>query len=136
MRSAICGIMAMTAAASSVSASQTASGPERSAILNAARRPVTARLRKPVSFKITKLNRDGDWIFLSATMEDGQGKPISYVGTPLADAAAQGMVSHLYVALLQRRQSKWQVVDSAIGPTDVAWENWAQRYGAPAAIFQ
>jgi hypothetical protein len=123
----VAGILASTAPVSSA---------ERVAMLDTARRPVARQLGKPVKFLVRTLNRDGDWAFLVATMQDAQGRPISYAGTPLASAEAEGMISKDYVALLQRSGGRWRVVDQAVGPTDVAWEGWAARYGAPAGLFR
>lgn len=123
----VAGILASTAPVS---------GAERIAILDAARQPVVRQLSKPVKFLVRTLNRDGDWAFLIATMQDDRGRPISYAGTPLASAEAEGMISKDYVALLQRSGGRWRVIDQAVGPTDVAWEGWAARYGAPAGLFR
>ena len=108
---------------------------ERAAILDAARAPVVKRLGKPVKFVVRRLERQGDWAFLIAAMQDESGRPISYVGTPLASAEAEGMVSKDYAALLRRSGGQWRVVDDALGPTDVAWADWPEKHGAPRALF-
>lgn len=107
----------------------------RAAILDSARAPVVAALGKPVLFRVGKLHRSGDWVFLLADMEDKGGRPLDYAGTPRAEDAANGAVSRTYAALLKRDGAGWKVVASAIGPTDVAWVDWPARYGAPKAIF-
>lgn len=107
----------------------------RKAILDAARVPVAATLGKTVMFKVSHLGVEGDWAFLRAEMQGPGGAPVDYAGTPLADAAENGAVSRTYAALLRRRGNAWSVVDTAIGPTDVAWEDWATRHAAPPAIF-
>ena len=68
-------------------------------------------------------------------MQEAGGRPVSYAGTPKAGAAAEGLVSDTYVALLRRNSTHWTVLANAVGPTDVAWEKWAMRYRAPAALF-
>lgn len=125
----IATVLATAAAASTISAA------ERAAILDTARAPVAKRLGKPVKFAVRTLARDGDWAFLVAAMEDGQGRPISYAGTPLASAEAEGAISKDYVALLRHTGGRWHVVDQALGPTDVAWADWAERHGAPKGLF-
>lgn len=107
----------------------------RAAILDCAREPVAASLGKPVLFRVKRLGASGDWAFLHADMEERGGKPIDFAGTPRADDAAHGAVSRTYAALLRRNGTEWRVVAHAIGPTDVAWADWATRYGAPPAIF-
>lgn len=108
---------------------------ERAVILEAARAPAAKRLGKPVRFKVRTLARDGDWAFLVAAMEDSSGRPISYVGTALASAEAEGAVSKDYVALLRLSGGGWRIVDNAVGPTDVAWADWPSKHGAPQSLF-
>jgi len=108
----------------------------RTALLDVARKPVSAALGKPVLFKVRQLRSAGRWAFLLADMEERSGAPLSYAGTPRADAAAHGMVSHAYAALLRQEAKGWTVVAHAIGPTDVAWENWSEDYGAPESLFR
>ena len=108
---------------------------ERARMLDVARAPVAKRLGKPVKFVVRTLERQGDWAFLIAAMQDGSGRPISFTGTPLASAEAQGMVSKDYAALLRLNGGQWRVVDTAVGPTDVAWADWPEKHGAPKSLF-
>jgi hypothetical protein len=108
----------------------------RTALLDVARKPVSAALGKPVLFKVRHLRSAGRWAFLLADMQERSGEPLSYAGTPRADAAAHGMVSRVYAALLRDQAKGWTVVAHAIGPTDVAWENWSEDYGAPESLFR
>ena len=114
----------------------TPQGAERRAILDAARAPAAAQLGKPVQFKVERLERSGDWVFLRAAMQDGGGRPVRFDGTPLAEAASQGFVSDQFAALLHREGGRWTVKAHAVGPTDVAWEDWDETYGAPPALFR
>ena len=107
----------------------------RAALLDAARAPVAQALGKPILFKVRQLRTAGRWAFLLADMEERGGAPLSYAGTPQAEAAEQGMMSRVYAALLRKDGAVWTVVDHAIGPTDVAWEGWGAKYGAPHALF-
>ena len=107
----------------------------RRASLDGARVPVAAALGKPVLLLVSHLGVSGDWAFLRADMQGPGGAQVDFAGTPLADAARNGAVSRSYAALLRRQGEAWVVVDKAIGPTDVAWEDWARRHGAPPAIF-
>ncbi len=128
-------IMGLTMAAMASAATTPVDKVTRAAILDSARKPVAAALGKPVMFRVHQLNASGEWVFLRADMEEPGGQPIDYAGTPKADAAAQGYASRTYAALLHRVNGEWQVIAHAIGPTDVAWEDWATRYRAPAVIF-
>lgn len=127
--------MIVTLVASVAGGAVQADTAERAAILEAAREPAAKRLGKPVRFKIRTLTRDGDWAFLIAAMEDSSGRPISYVGTALASAEAEGAVSKDYVALLRLSGGSWRIVDNAVGPTDVAWADWPSKHGAPQSLF-
>lgn len=107
----------------------------RQAIMEAARASVRERIGKAPLFKVERLARNGDWAFLQATMEGPDGAAFDYAGTPLADAAAQGVVSRVFAALLRRDASGWHIMAQAVGPTDLAWEDWPRRFGAPASLF-
>lgn len=127
--------MIVTLVASVAGGALQADAAERAVILEAARAPAAKRLGKPVKFKVRTLARDGDWAFLIAAMEDSSGRPISYVGTALASAEAEGAVSKDYVALLRLSGGNWRIVDNAVGPTDVAWADWPSKHGAPQSLF-
>jgi hypothetical protein len=119
-----------------VSASmQAVDSAERNTILDAARIPVVEELGKPPVFVVRQLNRDGEWVFLFADMQQQGGAPFDYGGTRKAEAARQGFVSRSYAALLRKGEGGWRVVEAAIGPTDAAWEGWATKYGVPSALF-
>ena len=108
---------------------------ERNAILDAARIPVVEELGKPPVFVVRQLNREGEWTFLFADMQQAGGAPFDYGGTRKAEAARQGFVSRSYAALLRKGENGWRVVEAAIGPTDAAWEGWAEKYDVPVSLF-
>lgn len=83
-----------------------------------------------------QLQRRADWVFLTTQMQDAAGKRFDYAGTDQAEAARHGGKSDLCAALLHREGSTWKLVDIAVGPTDVAWENWAEKHKAPAELFK
>ena len=92
-------------------------------------------LKQAVVVDIDAVTRNGEWAFVVASLLDGSGRAYRYIGTPLEEAAANGGVSNAYAALLRLRDSEWSLVTQAIGPGDVAWEDWPSRYGAPASLF-
>lgn len=108
---------------------------ERAVLLDTARAPVQKELGKPVQFVVKRLSVLDGWAYLYATMQSPGGQPVSYVGTPFAQAAEHGAKSDDYLALLRLEDGKWQVRADAIGPTDVAWAAWPEQYGAPQALF-
>lgn len=108
---------------------------EKSALLDAARRPVSEEMGKPPLLVVRQLNVDGAWAFLFADMQQRHGIPYDFSGTPKSEAARHGAVSHTYAALLRREQTGWQVVACVIGPTGVAWEGWGEKYDLPRSLF-
>lgn len=131
----IVGLVAPTAAGPGLRAAPYAKPDMRRAILDAARAPAEKELHQPVRFIVEQLGQANGWAFLRARMAAPDGKPISYDGTRFAEAAANGGKSHSYVALLRRESGAWNVTTYAIGPTDIAWQEWQTRYRAPKAIF-
>jgi ketosteroid isomerase-like protein len=108
---------------------------QHSAAIDAARAEAGKQLQKPLKFEHEKIKSSGDWAFVMAQLRTPEGKPFDYADTKLASAAKEGMLSTRFVALLRSAGGMWQIVDYRIGPTDVAWEDWAKKYGAPAEIF-
>ncbi len=122
----ITGVLPMTMAAAPA---------QHSAAIDAARTEASKQLQKPLKFEHEKIRSSGDWVFVMAQLRTPEGKAFDYTDTKLAGAAKEGMLSTRYVALLRATGGMWQIVDYRIGPTDVAWEDWAKKYGAPAEIF-
>lgn len=117
-------------------ASEVGAGPDRAALLAAARPPAEAAVGKPVQFVVRKLVREDRWAFLLAAMQDGRSRPVDWSGTDKAQAAARGMVSDDYAALLWWGDDhRWTVVAHVAGPTDAAWADWPQTYGAPPSLI-
>ncbi len=110
---------------------------ERQQLLDAARATVERKLgRDGVRFDVQQIRAGDGWAFLYAHMQDADGNLIDYAGTSLADAAKQGYVSPDYVALLQRAGDGWELRADAIGPTDIVWLAWPEKYGAPHDLFE
>jgi len=108
---------------------------DRAAIAAIARKAAEKEIGKPLKLDIRSLRTRDGWAFLFSNMVDGRGEPLSLQGTRFAGAATEGQASRVYCALLQRRGDRWRIVASCIAVTDVAWTNWAEKYGAPPAIF-
>jgi hypothetical protein len=108
---------------------------DHQAILAPALADLTAQLGKPAKLNVVSLKTSKGFAFVYANIVDQDGRPIDYVGTPFAEAAANGGMSKKYVALL-RDDRGWKLVTSRVGPTDVAWQNWAAEYSAPPEIFE
>ena len=106
-------------------------GAERRDVLDAMRGSVERDLRQPVIFKVNAIRVCGQWAFVVAEPLKPGGGPLLWERT-----ICKGDVSHLVGALSQKDQAgAWQLKDYALCPTDVAWESWPEKYGAPQAVF-
>lgn len=109
-----------------------ARGPERTAILDALRAPVSEALGTQVEFVVEKIVVSGDWAFVIATPQVPGGGAIDWEST----SACAGDVSHLAGGLMMRSAQGWDLIAHALCPTDVAWATWPQEFGAPAELFE
>ena len=110
--------------------------PLRAALLDALR-PVIARdLGQPVKFVVEKLRAKGDWAFAVVRPQTPEGRAIDFSRTRYAPLLREGVFDgDTTYALLRRTKGVWQVRDFVIGPTDVAWEDWPARHGAPRDLL-
>ena len=110
-----------------------APNPEQDAMVAALAPRVQAEIGRPVSFTVTTMRVENDWGWLVAQPWTPDGAQIDWSQTRYAERAAQGVLDGggTTYALLKREGGQWRVVDFAVGPTDVAWADWAQRHGAP-----
>lgn len=97
---------------------------------------LTAQLGVRAELDGKTVNIEDGWAFVYGKIVGVDGLPFDYSGTPFAEAAANGGKSRRYAGLFRDDGTAWARVDSAVGPTDLAWDGWAARYGAPAAIFR
>jgi hypothetical protein len=93
---------------------------ERKDLMNAIRPLVEARVYPPVEFVIDRLRVSGNWAFAIVSPQRPGGKPIDLSATALRQQAEymDGITTY---ALLVRAYGRWNIVDYAIGPTDVFW---------------
>lgn len=107
---------------------------ERTAILNAVRPKIEAEMRGPVIFVVRTLRVLDGWAFMQLDPQRPDGRPINPANTIWADDIE--MMDGLTVwALARNSTGGWGLVDAVTGPTDVAFFNWPEFYGAPAVIF-
>jgi hypothetical protein len=109
---------------------------ERKAIMDALRAPIEKQLGKAVIFKVEHLKVQDGWAFMHGVPKQPDGKAMDYRGTPFYKAHKDGMFSDFVCGLLRLKGGKWQVVNHCLGPTDVPYADWSERYKAPAAIFE
>ena len=108
---------------------------ERKAILGALRMPVERELKQKIVFAADMFKVQGNWAFISGTPQKPGGSRPDYRGTIYADAVDSGAFDNNFFALLKKAGGRWKVTKFAIGCTDVCYEDWWRRYGAPKAIF-
>ncbi len=111
--------------------------PERDAMVAALSPAASADIGRPVTFQVTTKRVEGDWGFLVAQPWTPEGASIDWSTTQYAERAREGALdgNGTTYALLRRQNGTWTVTAFAVGPTDVAYADWPQRYGAPASIF-
>jgi hypothetical protein len=110
--------------------------PRRKALLDALRPHIEADLGQPLIFQVQTLREHNGSAFAVVHPRTPAGKPIDFMKTRHAQRQADGVLDGDTVfALLQHRDGHWQVQEFVVGPTDVAWADWAQDYGAAKALF-
>ena len=112
-------------------------GPEQDALIAALTPVITSDLGQPVVFTVDTARAEGDWGWLVVTPKTPAGTAIDFSTTKYASQAEAGVLDGggTTYALLQRQNGAWTVRDFVVGPSDVAYMDWPQRYGAPAALM-
>lgn len=106
---------------------------ERAAILEALRPAVEAEMRGPVEFVISVMRASPNWAFVQADPQRPGGGAIDPESTGFA-GDTDFMDGLTVYALLAFQSGRWNLVDHFVGPTDVAYSHWPERFGVPAAI--
>jgi hypothetical protein len=109
---------------------------ERKAILDVLRVPVRKDLKQAVIFKVNAMAVQDNWAFVYAQPLRPNGKPIDYRRTRHAREVRAGMFGDDCSGLLRYNDGTWTLVTWDIGATDVVWDGWDKKYGAPSAIFK
>ena len=107
--------------------------PERAAILDALRPAVEAEMRGSVEFVVTTIRVSPGWAFVQVEPQRPGGGAIDPERTGFRGES--DMMDGLTVfALLTFQSGRWNLVDHVVGPTDVAYAIWPDRYGVPPAV--
>ena len=138
----ILALMLWTAACASAAAAPQVTSPARGSslraeILNALRPTIEGETGGPVQFVITAINVMGPWAYVDAKPQRPDGRPINWRATKYRRDYEADVFSGLVLALLlQKQDGSWIVVGTFIGPTDVAWYEWVDKYKLPEALFK
>ncbi|MBO6759006.1 MAG: hypothetical protein JJ902_21940 [Roseibium sp.] len=106
---------------------------ERKDILNAVRPLVEARLNPPVEFVVTWMRVAGGWAFVGLAPQRPGGGQINLRATIYANEADYMDGAQTY-ALLRKAYGRWNIVDFAVGPTDVFWHGDPLYFGLPRGL--
>jgi hypothetical protein len=133
----ILAVMMIHAAFSPVLAQDTfpRGSPLRAGVLEGLRPTVQAEIGGSVEFVVSELRVLQDWAYVAAKPQRPGGVPISWDATKFRDAWASDTMSELVLALLRAEGGGWRVVEYAIGPTDVVWEEWLKMHRLPRRLF-
>lgn len=93
---------------------------ERSEILNAVRPMLEARVGAPVEFVVNWMRSGSGWAFVQLAPQRPGGTKIDLGRTTYADQADY-MDGIMTFALLRYQYGRWNLIDYAVGPTDVFW---------------
>jgi hypothetical protein len=135
---AVCGILP---AQSDQIATPKPGSAERKAIMDGLRIPIERQLHQKVIFVVTHLKVKGNWAFTITIPKQPNGRAVDYQKTIYKSQVKPGesvgdAFSGEVVGLLRKHAGRWKTVDYCIGPSDVCWEGWDKKYGAPAAIMR
>ncbi|WP_426238418.1 hypothetical protein [Pararhizobium sp. DWP1-1-3] len=107
---------------------------ERAAIMDTLRPAVEAEMRGPVEFVVTTIRVTPNWAFVQVEPQRPGGGAIDPEKTGFAGDT--DMMDGLTVyALMGFQAGRWNLIDHMVGPTDVGYAGWQQRYGIPAALL-
>jgi hypothetical protein len=108
----------------------------RAAIIDALRVRVEFDLGAPIMFKVSALNVEGRWAFVSARPTRPGSEAFDWSRTRYARQIASDTMSDVIQGLLRADGARWVVVEYALGPTDVPWESWATKHRIARRFFE
>lgn len=91
--------------------------------------------KKAVKFRVESIRVMGNDAFVAFEPLEPSGKPYNWKGTEFETRKKDGVLDPISYALLRKGAGGWKVLQLAIGPTDVAYMEWPEKYHAPKALF-
>jgi hypothetical protein len=110
--------------------------PLRAEVLNALRPTIDKETGGPVIFVVHALNVMGKWAYADVEPLRPNGQSVDWRKTKFRRDFEADMFSGLVLVLLRKQGEGWKVVELAMGPTDVAWIEWAKKYKLPNDLFK
>jgi hypothetical protein len=90
---------------------------------------------KAVKMKVMKIWAYKDYAFVHFMPLQPNGKDIDWKKTKYKEPFEQGMFDAGTAVLVHLEGKVWKVKEMAVGPTDVAWEPWPEKYKLPRKMF-
>lgn len=111
--------------------------PAAQALAGAVASAVSDEIGQPVSLRVTTALVQDNWGWVIAQPRTPADGAIDWSQTHYAARAQAGDLDGdgTTYALLQQQNGQWVIRQFVIGPQDVAYNDWPQRYGAPAALM-
>ncbi|HJQ55951.1 MAG TPA: hypothetical protein VJ890_03540 [Vineibacter sp.] len=111
--------------------------PLRKILLDALRPAIESDLGQPVQFVVMTLRVQVPWAFAIVTPQTKAGREIDFSKTRHAERVRMGVFDHPgnIHALLLKTDSRWLLRDFAVGPTDVHYAGWPERFGVPHRLL-
>lgn len=108
---------------------------DRKAILDVVRAVIERKLGIKIVFVVERMTVFGDWAFAAMHPRNEAGNRIDYRRTLIAKDFDPEQDSDHVGALLRRNGASWSMVEEALLPTDVYWEEWETKHKLPRALF-
>lgn len=108
----------------------------RKQLLDTIRPTFVRETRGPVEFVVHRLAVSGRFAFGLVSAQRPGGGRINWSKTVYAKELKDGFFDpgESYF-LLRRSGGGWEVADYIVGPTDVPWEGWRQKFKLPTKLF-
>jgi hypothetical protein len=108
---------------------------EREQIMDVLRVPVEKELKQEIIFKVGSLKVLGDWAFLQGEpINKASGKRADLTGTKYGEDNWEDFDNNIF-ALLKKKAESWTIVERAMMCSDVCYDGWDKKHGAPKEIF-
>lgn len=109
--------------------------PQRAELMEALRPTVMTEIGGPIEFVVKELRVMPPWAYAFVRPQRPGGTPIDWRRTKFREDYEAGTMGDDVMALLRHDGARWNVVEYAIGPSDVAWDGWRQERRLPRRLF-